>query len=135
MMDLASHQSDGRPVFLSDVASRQGISEKYLEHIFSALRTAGLVSTSRGRKGGFSLSKPPGEITASDIVTALEGQFAVVDCVSKPKTCDRSDACAARDIWSLLGSKIQEVLSAFTLEELAEMQEKKTECGTSMYYI
>jgi Rrf2 family protein len=135
MMDLAAHQSEGRPVFLADVAKRQDISEKYLEHIFSALRNAGLVSTLRGRKGGFLLSRAPAEITASDIITALEGRFAVVDCVREPKTCDRADACAARDIWGLLGTKIEEVLSGFTLKELAEMQEQKTACGNSMYYI
>jgi Rrf2 family protein len=135
MMDLAAHQGDGKPVFLSDIARRQDISEKYLEHIFSALRTAGLVTTIRGRKGGFLLSKPPAEITASSIVTALEGPCTIVDCVSKPKTCDRSDTCAARDIWGLLGSKMEEVLSGFTLEQLTAMQEKKSDKDNSMYYI
>lgn len=135
MMDLAIHQSDGKPVFLSDVAKRQDISEKYLEHIFSALKNAGLVSTVRGRKGGFLLSKPAGEVTVSSIITALEGPCTVVDCVSKPKTCERSEACAARDIWGLLGKKMEEVLSGFTLEGLAEMQEKKAGRDSAMYYI
>ncbi len=135
MMDLAAHQGDGKPVFLSDIAKRQDISEKYLEQIFSTLRTAGLVTTVRGRKGGFLLAKPPTEITASDMVTILEGPSILVDCVSKPKTCDRSEACATRDIWSLLGSKIDEVLSGFTLEQLVTMQEKKCQVENTMYYI
>jgi Rrf2 family transcriptional regulator, cysteine metabolism repressor len=136
MMDLAAHQGDGKPVFLSDIAKRQNISEKYLEHIFSALRTAGLVSTVRGRKGGFLLTKSPAEITAANIVTILEGPCILVDCVSKPKTCDKSEACATRDIWSLLGSKIDEVLSGFTLEQLVTMQqEKKSPTDSAMYYI
>ncbi len=134
-MDLAAHQGTDRPVFLSDIAKRQDISEKYLEHIFSTLRTAGLVTTMRGRKGGFLLAMPPSEITASSIITALEGPCAIVDCVTKPKTCDRSDTCTARDIWGLLGSKIEEVLSGFTLEQLAAMQEKKSGKEESMYYI
>lgn len=135
MMDLARHHVDGKPVFLSDIAKRQDISEKYLEHIFSALRAAGLVTTVRGRKGGFLLTKSPSEITASSIITILEGPCVLVDCVSKPKTCNKSEACAARDIWSLLGSKIEEVLSSFTLEQLALMQEQKSDKDQAMYYI
>ena len=135
MIDLAAHQGNGKPVFLSDIAKRQDISEKYLEHIFSALRTTGLIVTVRGRKGGFLLNKPASEITASDIVIALEGPSVLVDCVTKPKTCDKSDSCATRDIWSLLGNKIDEVLSGFTLEQLVTMQENKTQKNDAMYYI
>jgi len=134
-MDLAAHQNEGKPVFLSDIAKRQNISEKYLEQIFSTLRTNGLVTTVRGRKGGFLLNKPAAEITASDIVTILEGPCDLVDCVSKPKTCGMSDSCATRDIWGLLGSKIDEFLSGFTLEQLVVMQEKKSRKDDTMYYI
>jgi Rrf2 family cysteine metabolism transcriptional repressor len=135
MMDLARHQGESKPVFLSDIARRQDISEKYLEHIFSALRAAGLVTTVRGRKGGFLLAKAPSEITASSVIASLEGPCVLVDCVAKPKTCKKSEACAARDIWSLLGRKIEEVLSGFTLEQLADMQEEKSGGDRSMYYI
>ena len=135
MMDLAAHQSDGKPVFLSEIAKRQGISEKYLEHIFSTLKTNGLIVAMRGRKGGFLLNKPASEITASTIVNILEGPCELVDCVSKPTTCDRSESCASRDIWSLLGSKIDEVLSGFTLEQLVVMQENKSHKENTMYYI
>jgi DNA-binding IscR family transcriptional regulator len=58
-----------------------------------------------------------------------------VDCVSEPKTCAKSEACATRDIWSLLGSKMNEVLSGFTLEQLVTMQEKKSQKDDAMYYI
>jgi DNA-binding IscR family transcriptional regulator len=55
--------------------------------------------------------------------------------VSKPKTCKKSEGCVARDIWSLLGSKIEEVLSGFTLAQLVDMQEEKSDRDRSMYYI
>jgi len=135
MMDLAANQKDDVPVFLADVAKRQEISEKYLEHIFAALRTAGLIRTVRGRKGGFLLTKPPAQITASAIVTALEGPCRLVDCVDKPKVCPRSATCATRDIWTLLGGKMDEFLSGFTLDQLARMQEEKSGKDAAMYYI
>jgi Rrf2 family transcriptional regulator, cysteine metabolism repressor len=135
MMDLAAHQKGSVPVFLSDVAKRQQISEKYLEQIFAALRTAGLVHTMRGRKGGFLLSKDPKEITAETIISVLEGPCAVVDCVSRPEICDKTESCAAREVWSLLGKRIGEVLSGFTLERLVKMQDEKSDESASMYYI
>ena len=135
MMDLAANQKDDTPVFLADIARRQGISEKYLEHIFATLRTAGLVNTQRGRKGGFLLGGRPSEITASTVVKALEGPCTVVDCVAKPDVCPRSATCATRDIWGLVGGKIDEVLSGFTIERLIAMQEEKSEKSPSMYYI
>jgi Rrf2 family protein len=135
MMDLAANQKDEVPVFLADIARRQGISEKYLEHIFAALRAAGLVTTVRGRKGGFLLARGPSETTVKDIIAVLEGPCVVVDCVSKPRTCKRAETCVTRDIWGLLGRKIEEVLSGYTLEQLVEMQKEKSEKSTSMYYI
>jgi Rrf2 family transcriptional regulator, cysteine metabolism repressor len=135
MMDLAAHQKENKPVFLTDIAKRQDISEKYLEHIFSALKGAGFVNTVRGRKGGFLLTKAPAQITVANIINVLEGPCTLVDCVSQPKTCSRSEACASRDIWSLLGTKIDEVLSGYTLDQLVAMQEKKTHTDEAMYYI
>jgi Rrf2 family protein len=135
MMDLAANQKDDVPVFLADIAGRQEISEKYLEQIFAALRAAGLIRTVRGRNGGFLLTKPPGQITASEIITALEGPCRLVDCVDKPKVCPRSATCATRDIWTLLGGKMDEFLSGFTLDQLARMQEEKSGKDTAMYYI
>jgi Rrf2 family protein len=135
MMDLAANQKDDVPVFLADIARRQAISEKYLEHIFAALRTAGLVNTVRGRKGGFLLAGQPSETTVKEIIAVLEGPCVPVGCVSKPGNCERAETCATRDIWGLLGRKIEEVLSAYTLERLVEMQKEKSEQSTSMYYI
>jgi Rrf2 family protein len=93
------------------------------------------VNTVRGRKGGFLLGVRACEITASTVVTALEGPCTLVDCVVKPDVCARSATCATRDIWGLVGGKINEVLSGFTIERLVTMQEEKSEKGTSMYYI
>jgi Rrf2 family transcriptional regulator, cysteine metabolism repressor len=135
MMDLAANQKDGKPVFLTDIAKRQDISEKYLEHIFAALKTAGLVNTVRGRRGGFLLTKTASEITAANIINTLEGPCTVVDCVSQPGTCSKSESCATREIWGLVGSKIDEVLSGFTLDQLVIMQAKKTKTDDIMYYI
>jgi Rrf2 family protein len=135
MIDLAVNGVNGVPVFLSDIARRQGVSEKYLEHIFSALHKGGIVKAQRGRKGGYLLNREPDRITLNDIITVLEGPCHLVDCVSNTGVCSRSDACVTRDIWGKLGSKIQEVLSGYTLASLVEMQQIKGRQDSMMYYI
>lgn len=135
MMDLASHTQNGTPVFLSDIAKRQGISEKYLEHIFSALQKAGLVKAQRGRNGGYLLSRSSNEITLNDIFSVLEGPCNLVDCVSDAKACSKTNTCVTREIWTLLGDKIEGVLKGYTLASLVRMQQLKTLNDPLMYYI
>jgi Rrf2 family transcriptional regulator, cysteine metabolism repressor len=135
LMDLAVHGKSGLPVFLSDIARRQGISDKYLEQIASQMQKAGLVRTVRGRKGGYILNKPEKEIRLSDIIAILEGPICLVDCVKEPETCPKFKECSTRDIWTELSDKIEEILSAYTLEDLVNMQNAKAGAQAGMYYI
>ncbi len=135
MIDLATFGAAGTPVFLSDIAKRQDISEKYLEHIFGTLHKAGLVKALRGRKGGYLLSKLPNEITLKEIITILEGPCSLVDCVSDKTACPKTEICATREVWTLLGNRIEEVLSDFTLAALAEKQKEKNQQDSLMYHI
>ena len=135
LVDLSIYGKTGSPVLLSDIARRQGISEKYLEQIANRLHKSGLVKTVRGRKGGYLLNKQESEIGLSDIIEILEGPICVVDCVAKPAVCEKSSLCSARDIWSVLTDKIMETLSRYTLADLVNMQNEKTNAETPMYYI
>ncbi len=135
LIDLSINGRNGFPVLLSDIAKRQGISNKYLEQIATQLHRAGIVKTVRGRKGGYLLNRAEKEIRVSDIMEVLEGPLCVVDCVAEPDNCSRSALCSTRDIWTLLSHKIQEVLSCYTLADLARLQEDKTGNEKGMYYI
>jgi Rrf2 family protein len=135
MMDLATHGDANVPVYLSDIAKRQGISDKYLEHIFASLNKAGLVKALRGRKGGYLLNKLPRDITLNEILTVLEGPCDLVDCVSDVKACSKTETCATREVWALLGAKIQDTLKAFTLASLAERQKEKVNKEAITYSI
>lgn len=135
MIDLASHGRNGTPVFLSEIAKRQGVSEKYLEHIFSALQKGGVVKAQRGRKGGYLLSHTPDQITLNDILSVLEGPCNLVDCVNDSNSCPKATACVTREIWAVLGNKIGEVLNGYTLASLVRMQQLKTLNDPMMYYI
>ena len=135
LVDLSINGRNGLPVLLSDIAKRQGISDKYLEQIATQLHRAGIVKTVRGRKGGYLLNKADKEIRLSEIMKVLEGPVCVVDCVAEPESCSRAALCSTRDIWTLLSHKIEEVLSSYTLGDLAKLQEEKTGKEATMYYI
>lgn len=135
IIDLAVHGTNGTPVFLSDIAKRQNVSEKYLEHIFSALHKGGIVKAQRGRKGGYLLDRPADQITILDVVTILEGPCTLVDCVQNTAVCDRSGACVTREVWNKLGSAIRNILNDYSIASLVEMQQLKGQQDSMMYYI
>lgn len=119
MVDIAINAAGG-PVPLRAIAKRQGISESYLEQVFALLRKAGLVTAVRGSYGGYVLSKTPEDITVGEIILALEGPLVSVDCVKKGNdtSCDKKNTCHTQFFWKELSDKIEEVLSATTLQDL-----------------
>jgi len=124
MMDLAESYGVG-PVFVEALAQRQAISGKYLHVIMGGLRSAGLIRAARGRNGGYALAKPPTAITALDVVAALEGRSAPVDCVGDATACPRAGQCTAHDLWCDVAAAIDGVLGGVTLADLASKQRAK----------
>jgi len=124
MLDLARQYGQG-PIYLRQIAEREDISEKYLSQIIIPLRGGGLVRSTRGAHGGYTLAKPPAEITLREIVEPLEGGNCLVDCVKDPSACPRVPTCAARDIWTKLGEKISQVLDSVTLDQLVKINREK----------
>ena len=118
MLELATHYGEG-PIELREIARRQDISIKYLEQVMIPLRTAGLVKSVRGAKGGYVLAKPPSGISLDDVVNTLEGPLYLVDCVGDPKACRRSSRCVTRDVWKDVSQALHAVLKSMTLEEMA----------------
>lgn len=124
MINLAVNFDKGY-TYLKDVAESEKISEKYLSLIVIPLKTAGLLTTSRGIHGGYILSKKPSEISAREIVEVLEGDMCLVGCIKNDKYCSKSGNCSAQDIWMGLSEKIIEYLDSINLEELVRLQNEK----------
>jgi len=134
LLDLALHQEE-EPVLLKDIAQRQQISLRYLEHLVTPLIAGGIMLSTRGPKGGVSLAKPPVEIRLSEIIQLLEGSIAPVECVNNPGICTRSELCVTRDVWGELKKAMNGILESTTLQDLAERQKRKERPEESMYYI
>jgi Rrf2 family protein len=134
LLDLALHHN--QPLIpLKDIAHRQEIPLRYLEHLITPLIAAGIIISTRGPKGGFSLVRSPEKIRLSEVIQLLEGPITPVECVNNPKICTRSELCATRDIWSELKDAIDGVLESTTLQDLVERQRKKEQPETVMYYV
>ena len=118
MIELALN-SENKPILLKKISENQGISLKYLEQIAILLRNAGLIKSFRGQKGGYVLARPPENITITEILKALEGEIAIVDCVKFPKTCERFENCPTVNLWKTINDKIVDYLNSTTLKDLA----------------
>lgn len=129
MLDLALH-FDKRPILIKDIARRQGISERYLEQLFTTLRIAGLVRSIRGAGGGFTLAKQPSEIRLIEIIQATEGSIAPVECVDQPWLCPQSGVCVTWKIWAEMKKASDKILESITLQELVEQEKRKGDFAT-----
>lgn len=121
MVDLARHYGGGS-VSLHAVAEREQLPGAYLEQLVAVLRKSGLVIGKRGAGGGYTLAREPGQITAGDIVRALEGPIEPQICTAEGDpvlNCVREQGCGTRLVWLKLQSSIALALDGMTLAELA----------------
>ena len=124
MVDLAkaSGGHGGGPIVLADIAERQEISLSYLEQLFSKLRKAGVVLSTRGPGGGYRLARPAGELRIADIMAAVDEPVRATRCREGTGTGCLSDGnrCVTHDLWDELGHQIHLYLSSVTLEDVCE---------------
>lgn len=120
MIELAQNETN-RPLQLKIIAKRQDISIKYLEQLMAVLRSAGLIRSIRGSKGGYVLARPANQIRLSDILNCLEGPVTTVECVEDGDRCVRAVECAARQVWMKVQQAIDDVLQSITLQDVVEM--------------
>ena len=124
LLDVAMHQGEG-PVQLKVIAERQQLSISYLEHIVAPLISAGILRSVRGVNGGVLLARPAKEIKLNEVIRALEGSVALVECVDDPSVCPRADHCATRDMWTEIKKAMDGVLESTTIQKLVERQMTK----------
>jgi Rrf2 family cysteine metabolism transcriptional repressor len=124
MIELALRNHDA-PVQLNEIVKEQKISKKYLSSLMSAMVSAGLVNSRRGKNGGFTLAKPSSEISILDILLPLEGPVAPAPCLENTGSCPRSGDCAAREVWLKTKNNLTLFLQGITLEDLVNPYREK----------
>ena len=120
MEELAAMYNKG-PVSVSSISKKESISISYLEQLLNKLKRGGLVESIRGARGGYVLARPPRDINVYDIIKVLEGDIALIFCVSEKKTikkCDKKANCVTRHLWSGLNENIKNSLKNVSLSDL-----------------
>jgi Rrf2 family transcriptional regulator, cysteine metabolism repressor len=131
MVELG-RQPGSEPVALSAVAEAERLPLSYLEHLVAKLRQAELVASTRGAHGGYRLNRPAEEITMAEVVEALEGKIAPMECfyedpegkVLCSHETDGDRACATKLLWTRVQGGVNRALAGTTLAELVEFADK-----------
>lgn len=119
-LHLAKRTADG-PVTGREIAARERLPADYVEQILLRLRRAGIVRSTRGAHGGYSLARSPAEVSVRDVISASELATFDLHCVSHPvddQRCAASHECSIRPVWVLLQQKIDAVLEGVHLSDL-----------------
>ena len=131
MVELGAHQGD-EPLSLKAIAEAEELPLSYLEHVVADLKRAGLVASTRGAHGGYRLARPPQEIAMDEVVLALEGTIAPMECFVHDHTervlCshepDAGRGCATKLLWTRVQGGIIRSLQTTTLAELVEFSRR-----------
>lgn len=121
MLDLALNGTQG-PVTLADISENQGISLSYLEQLFAALRSKGLVRGVRGPGGGYYLGRDSDEISIADIICAVDEWVEFTRCKGR-QNCNDGHRCLTHSLWDDLSQQIFVFLSDITLHDLVQRGE------------
>ena len=118
MVDLEEHSGEGS-IAMKEVAARQQVSLKYLERIMPMLVEQGLVEGTRGKGGGYRLTREPAEYPVGEILRATEASLAPVACLAEgAEPCERAPYCATLPLWKELDALVNGFLDSKTLADL-----------------
>jgi Rrf2 family protein len=131
MVELA-RRNDDEPVSLADIAEGDGLPLAYLEHLAARLRKAGLVESRRGARGGYLLARPAKEITMAEVVEALEGSIAPIECISEgvdghlvcSREAETDHVCPTKLLWTRVRGSIVTTLQDTRLSDLVQDKRK-----------
>jgi Rrf2 family protein len=121
LLDLAQNSVDGRPVRLSDISQREGISHAYLEQLFNRLKKVEVVRGRKGPGGGYILAKKPERVLMGEVIKAVEGEEKLFLCTeehSDGESCQRYPGCTTHLLWEKLSTSFQDYLNSISLADL-----------------
>ena len=124
---LAKEYGQG-PVLISDIAQREDISRKFLEIILLELKNAGMLQSRKGKGGGYSLGRPPRQISLGHVIRVLDGPLAPLPCVSKTayvrcRECRDERTCGIRMVMKQVRDATAQILDSTTLADMLKQVE------------
>src|SRR6478735_5910982 len=139
MVELARQRGE-EPMPLAEIAERGGLPLAYLEHLVARLRKADLVSSRRGSRGGYLLARPAADITMAEVVEALEGSIAPIECISEnadgsivcTREADLDHVCPTKLLWTRVRFSIVSTLRETTLADLLRGADRPPPSGPTL---
>lgn len=120
MVTLAKHYGQG-PMSIAAMSKASAVPMPYLEQLIGPLRRAGLVTSTRGARGGYQLSRDPYDVRVGEVYRVMEGPVAPMECVSEDaseQTCPLIPGCETRPVWLQMRDAIVQTLDSNTLGDL-----------------
>jgi Rrf2 family protein len=121
-----SNQEENVVSSRKEIALAMDIPDQYLGKIAQQLSRAGILEILQGPRGGFRLLKSPADISLLTVIEAVMGEIFLNDCVLRPASCVRSDACAVHIVWEKARRQLRETLGKALFSELS----RKKNCRT-----
>jgi len=143
VMAHLARNGGAEPISLGSIADAEGLPLAYLEHLAQRLRKAELIESRRGAHGGYTLARPAADIAMAEVVEALEGEIAPIECISADAdgalVCVREgeaghDPCPTKLLWTRVQGSIVRTLNEMTLADLVRpvpRRKRKTETLTA----
>ena len=127
ILRVADKYSTNKLVSISEICKKEDLEFDYVEKLLISMRKGGLLKSIRGRRGGYTLSMPPIEISVDDIVKAVERDTLELVCFRKGrrKRCVHLDECRIKDLWIGLKENMESFLERHTLEGLLHSRRKE----------
>jgi Rrf2 family protein len=115
-----AQQPPGKVSLVSEIAEATQVPVAFLAKIFQSFAKLGIVSSSRGTGGGFTMGRSPESITLREVVEAVEGPILPNRCLLGGAACDRTAECAVHPVWRKVQVQVEQILESVTIAELAQ---------------
>ena len=118
---LATHRGH-HACSANEIAEEYGISSTLMAKVLQKLARQSLVAAKHGSSGGYQLAKDPGQISALDVICAIDGPVLITSCVTSRGNCDATEKCSIREPLRRVNESILQVLSSVTISQMSEEQ-------------
>jgi Rrf2 family protein len=125
---LAKH-ANKEPILISEIAESEHIPKKFLEAILLDLKNAGILSSKKGKGGGYYLLRPAEEVSLVDVIRLFDGAIGLLPCVThkyyeRCDECKDEQTCGIRDVFQEVRNLTVKILKDNTLKDLIEREDK-----------
>lgn len=115
----------------TQIAQAMDIPDQFLGKIAQQLAQAGLIEIVQGSKGGLRLDIPPYKVSMLDVIEAVIGEISLNDCINRPESCDRSNACIAHQTWQKARDQLRDTLAEATFDKIVHEEKIFKPCCES----